>query len=115
MTGGGRGEDGGVADARLEVEEAGGGADAAVQGVGLLHRVAVLQGVDPHPRLVWGETGRQTGRQTGRGGDRQVDRQVDTQGEVRQTGRQTGRRGDRQVDRQVDTQVDRQVDGGTDR
>ena len=84
MTGWGRDEDAGIADAKLEVEEAGGGADAAVQGVGLLHRVAVLQGVDPHPRLVWGETHR--GR-----GDRQVDRL------------------DRQVDRQVEG-LDRQVD-----
>jgi len=82
LTGGGRDEDAGVADAQLEVEKPGGGADAAVVGVGLQHRVAVLQGVDPHPRLVWGGTDRWTGS----------DRQVDTQ-----------------VDRQVDTQVDRQV------
>lgn len=53
LAGAGRGEDVGVADAQLEVEEAGGGGDAAVPGVGLLHRVAVLQGVDAHPGLIW--------------------------------------------------------------
>lgn len=53
MTGAGRGEDVGVADAQLEVEEAGGGGDAAVLGVSLLHRVAVLQGVNAHPALIW--------------------------------------------------------------
>lgn len=53
LTGAGRGEDVGVADAQLQVEEAGGGGDAAVPGVGLLHRVAVLQGVDAHPGLIW--------------------------------------------------------------
>lgn len=56
LAGGGRGEDVGVADAQLQVEETGGGGDAAVPGVGLLHRVAVLQGVNTHPGLIWGET-----------------------------------------------------------
>lgn len=54
LTGTGGGEHAGVSDAELEVEEAGGGGDAAVPGVGLLHRVTVLQGVDPHPGLIWG-------------------------------------------------------------
>lgn len=54
LTGAGGREDLGVADAQLEVEEAGGGGDAAVLGVGLLHRVAVLQGVNAHPGLIWG-------------------------------------------------------------
>lgn len=52
MTGAWWGEDVGVADAQLEVKEAGGGGDAAVPGVGLLHRVAVLQGVNTHPGLM---------------------------------------------------------------
>lgn len=56
LAGGGRGEDVRVADAQLQVEEAGGGGDAAVLGVGLLHRVAVLQGVHTHPGLIWRET-----------------------------------------------------------
>lgn len=54
LAGAGRGEDVRVADAELQVEEASGGGDAAVPGVGLLHRVAVLQGVDAHPGLVCG-------------------------------------------------------------
>lgn len=53
LTGAGRGEDVGVTDAKLEAEEAGGGGDAAVPGVGLLYRVAVLQGVNAHPGLIW--------------------------------------------------------------
>lgn len=53
LAGAGRGEDLWVADAQLEVEEACGGGDAAVPGVGLLHRVAVLQCVDAHPSLIW--------------------------------------------------------------
>lgn len=53
LTGARWGEDVGVADAQLEVEEAGGGGDAAVPGVGLLHWVAVLQGVNAHPALIW--------------------------------------------------------------
>ena len=52
MTGAGRGEDVGVADAELEVEEAGGGGDTAVPGVGLLHWVAVLQCVNTNPGLI---------------------------------------------------------------
>jgi len=60
LAGGGRREDVGVADAQVEVEEAGGGDDAAVLGVGLLHRVAVLQRVDAHPGLIWrGDMNRQ--------------------------------------------------------
>lgn len=53
LAGAGRREDVGVADAEPEAEEAGGGGDAAVAGVGLLHRVAVVQGVDAHPALIW--------------------------------------------------------------
>ena len=49
----GRCEDFRVADAQLEVKEAGRGSDAAVPGVGLLDRVAVLHCVDAHPRLIW--------------------------------------------------------------
>lgn len=47
------GEDVGIADAQLEVEEACGGGNAAIPCVGLLHRVAVLQGVNAHPGLIW--------------------------------------------------------------
>lgn len=54
LAGGGRGEDLGVADAQLQAEEAGGGGDGAVLGVGLLHRVAVLLGVNADPGLVCG-------------------------------------------------------------
>lgn len=46
-------EDIGVADAQLQAEETGGGGDGAVLGVGLLHRVAVLQGVNSNPSLIW--------------------------------------------------------------
>lgn len=53
LTGAGRGEDVGVTDAQLEVEKSSGGGDAAVPGVGLLYWVAVLQGVNPHPGLIW--------------------------------------------------------------
>lgn len=51
----------------MEIEEAGGGGDAAVPGVGLLHRVAVLQGVDAHPGLIWGQN-RTIAAHTGSGG-----------------------------------------------
>lgn len=53
LTGAGWGEDVGVTDAQLEVEKSGGGGDAAVPGVGLLYWVAVLQGVNTHPGLIW--------------------------------------------------------------
>jgi len=48
-----RREDVGVADAQLQTQEAGGGGDAAVPDVGLLNRVAVFQGVNAHPGLIW--------------------------------------------------------------
>lgn len=53
LAGGGWGEDFGVADAQLQAVEAGGGGDGAVLGVGLLHRVAILQGVNANPGLIW--------------------------------------------------------------
>lgn len=53
LAGAGRCEDLWVADAQLEVEETCWGGDATVFGVGLLHRVAVLQSVDAHPSLIW--------------------------------------------------------------
>lgn len=53
LTGARWSEDVWVTDTQLQVEEAGGGGDAAVLGVGLLHWITVLQSVDTHPGLIW--------------------------------------------------------------
>lgn len=53
LAGAWRYEDLWVADTQLEVEETCRGGDTTVFGVGLLHRIAVLQSVDAHPSLVW--------------------------------------------------------------
>lgn len=49
LAGAGRGEHGGVCDARMDVKEAGGGCHAVVLAVGFLYRVTVFDSVNADP------------------------------------------------------------------
>lgn len=49
LAGAGRGEHGGVCDARVDVEEASGGCHAVILGVGFLYGVTVFDSVNADP------------------------------------------------------------------